>query len=719
MSSSVDELVKKAVDHRENGRIDAAIIAARHATTLEADDANTWWQLALALNEKDGARAAIPHFKKTTELAPSFAYGWHRLGLAYKKTDQLAEAVECWERAVDIDDDRVDSMRELLVAYSQREEDRDENRVFEILKLLDLKQELHTEQICNLGNEYYKRKDYYKAIVYFRRYAAKSTDAVGFFNLGLAYRAPEIGQDVDAIDAWRRALARDGSYDRAKSCLDETLGRQLALSNKIQRYGKPLIDEEHWYSNYLNPFELLNLAELEDPWDFDVQSVQKAKKALLQEIDLEDGKVEWMPGLKIDRSRAIRVVEELNEEWQRYWHHLIYQNKGLLNFLSRGKLDHFFADAEVSPIELLEALDDHAEDFAPWLSERFVPQYNLALVQAIERKDMDAVNCLIAGRRWVVPENEDKCFEGAHRQLAMLLQPLRDASKNSEKLKPSVESVKQILDASDLGLLLSVLPLAFQKERSEAAALIRIISVDAHNHHGDAELATAILEFSKPLALKSPSLWQSFQEDMATLNERIREQHERIREERKHEASLTFSGANYSITREGVSFGHKSILVKDLETIRWGISVSRSGVATTYDFSMFISSRAGVASISWSMSNDLEKQEELFKKLVDAAFAYLIPPIFEKVQSALDRGETQYIGRAPVSKAGITFTIEGWFRAKQELCPWHRLRAEISNGELHISDLGNHKAKLSMSLRETNNAFILYLLIKNFQKAEK
>ena len=86
MTSAADDLVKKAVELREAGRIDEAIIAARRATSIDPDDANTWWQLGLAIFEKDGAAAAIGHFKKTVELAEGFAYGWHRLGAAYKKT---------------------------------------------------------------------------------------------------------------------------------------------------------------------------------------------------------------------------------------------------------------------------------------------------------------------------------------------------------------------------------------------------------------------------------------------------------------------------------------------------------------------------------------------------------------------------------------------------------------------------------------------------------
>ena len=57
MSSPADDLIKKAVEMREAGRIDEAIIAARRATTVAPEDANSWWQLGLAVVEKDGAAA--------------------------------------------------------------------------------------------------------------------------------------------------------------------------------------------------------------------------------------------------------------------------------------------------------------------------------------------------------------------------------------------------------------------------------------------------------------------------------------------------------------------------------------------------------------------------------------------------------------------------------------------------------------------------------------
>jgi tetratricopeptide (TPR) repeat protein len=706
MNTPAEELIRKAVEHRENDRLDQAIIAARRATALAPVNANAWWQLALAVQEKDGFREALIQFKKTMELAPSFAYGWHRLGYAYRNTGQIDQAVRCWEKSTEIDAERIDTLELLLAAYREREKAGDEEKVFDVLKLIDAQGVLRTDEVNRLGIEYHKRKDYYKSIIYFRRYASEAPGPIGLFNLGLAYNAPEIGQDADAIDAWSRALLRDPSYDKAKLQIERAIKPLLDLKYKIQSYGKPLVSEDQWYVNYINPYELLALEDI-DPWGLDVKQVQKAKKALIQEIDLEDGRVEWMPGLKIDRSMAMKVADELNEEWSRYWHYIVFECKPLLNFLSRGSLEHFLVDAEKTPTEILDALDEHAEDFAPWLSKKFAPQYEMVLTEAIQRKDLASIECLLDGRRWVIPEDEDKCFEGAHRQVEKLVLPLEKASDVSERTKPSVARVKKVLGDGSLGSILAILPMAFQQEQNKAATLIRSISIDSYNHHGDADLAKNILVLANAFALRSPSLRHRLDEDMVTLNEKIAE-------ERKYESTLSLSGADYSIKREGVKFANVSIPTKEIETIRWGISITRTNGVATYAFGMAVGGRGStVAMLAWNSSSNVETQKGLFNKFVDAAFSYVIPAVMENLNAALNTGTRLQIGPASVSKSGITLTIKGWFSDKEQLCPWHRLHADLSNGDLVISDSSNGKATISMPLKETDNAFALYLMIKN------
>lgn len=66
-----------------------------------------------------------------------------------------------------------------------------------------------------------------------------------------------------------------------------------------------------------------------------------------------------------------------------------------------------------------------------------------------------------------------------------------------------------------------------------------------------------------------------------------------------------------------------------------------------------------------------------------------------------------------ISQDGVTFTIDGWFSNKQEICPWRRLRSEIDNGEVVITDISNSKCKISLPLATVDNAIALHLMINN------
>jgi tetratricopeptide (TPR) repeat protein len=105
MSLDIDELLKKATELRQEGRLDEAILSARRATSLSPETANAWWQLALAVAQKDSQSAAIEYFKKTVEISEGFAYGWHRLGNAYAELKKTDHAIESWEMACGIDEE--------------------------------------------------------------------------------------------------------------------------------------------------------------------------------------------------------------------------------------------------------------------------------------------------------------------------------------------------------------------------------------------------------------------------------------------------------------------------------------------------------------------------------------------------------------------------------------------------------------------------------------
>ena len=705
MSDEAPEFIKKAVEFRESGRSAEAVIAAKRATTLDEADANAWWQLGLALAQEKSENDACSAFEKTVELSPRFAFGWQRLGLCYSKLDMQEEAIESWEHAIELSDERYDSMRHLINAYGRRKDDGDDDKRFELLKHLDQAEQLFDDHINALGIAYYNRKDYHKAIELWKSYALVCNAPLGYFNMGLAYSQKEVGQMLDAVDIWRMAIDFDPEYKSPVAEIERIMPSLIRVGEAVLSRKRTLIQPGQWYENYINPFQLLALDDVDDPDAIDTKIIQKARKSLLQEIELEEGKIDWMPNLTIDRSLAIKIVEDMEDDSLRKHHYMVFENKPLLEFLSKGTLELFIVDPDESPISFLDTLEA-SSSFASWLSRRFTPQYNLVLGQAVESKCIPEVECLLSGRRWVVSEDDDKCFESSHRSLGRFLEPLRIAREKAKKTKPNPVEIKNILTKDGLTELISKLPIAFQEEKSEAATLIRGISIDAYNVHDDADLAMSILSLSTPFVERMPSLLHQFQEDKDALKERIEETH-------KDDALLTIKDTPYEITRAGIRFGDLRISIENIEAIRWGVLITHEHGLKKHSFKIVVTGyKTKPAIMEWFSTNNIEEQEKLFNKLVDAAFSYIIPNIIEKIKDELDQGRLLRIGEAPLSKEGVTFTIDGWFGSKTETCPWDRLRADLSNGDLILTDPANRKARITMSLRDTDNSFILYMLAK-------
>jgi tetratricopeptide (TPR) repeat protein len=706
MSNEAQDWITKATELREEGRIEESIIAARKATSIEPESANAWWQLALSVARKDGDEGALDHLLKTVELAPNFAFGWHRVGVAYSKAGLIDEAEEAWKTAVGEDSERTDSLRALLQLYRKRDAEGDKEQILNILEQLEAQNSLANADVHSLAIAYHNKGEYLNAIPLYKRYIAVQDDEYGYFNIGLACNQPAISQDVDAVDAWRQSLRVNPEYDRPKTSIASVLPKLLALKDRVQASTvvAQLIPTDQWFVNYLNPYQLLDFTDLESSFDLETKEIQRAKNGLIHEIQLEDGIVSWMPGLTIDRSRLIQVTDELHDEDKKEWHFVVYQNKELLSFLSKGSVDLFLIDEEASPLDLLLLLEQN-DGFAEWLSPIFATQYNQVFSRALETRNADLIEALMDGRRWVRPEHEDVCFEAALRQCEKILEPLRKIDAEVEKVKTSLHSVKIALEMGNAAKILTLLPAAFQAILSEAASLIRGISVSTNNAHHDPDLAKAILNLAKDFAARAPSVRMKIEQDAKTLDEIIQR-------EKKDESFLTFSGKKYNITREGAEFADKKILASEVETVRWGIVNTRIGNVANQEYTVVIGGPgAKTLSLSWT-SIDKADQRKHFFDFVGALDAYIVPKVVEKLTKEIKRGGTVVVGGNAVTRTGVMLRNQGWFSTKEEICPWTRLQSEISNGEVIICDRANPKSKINLPLVNIDNAWVLHQLIK-------
>jgi len=707
MSPEIDNLITRCVELREAGRIDEAILAARRATSVDSQSANAWWQLGLAVAQKDGDAAGLEYFKRTVELADYFGYGWYRLGNAYKSLSMLDEAIDAWENACLYEEDFERARYRLVDAYNSRKLIDEEDKLYEQLTELEARGKLRAYDYHLLAIRHHGKREYRIAIPYYESYLALRDDEYGFTNLSLAYSSPQVGQELDAADCCHIALNLNPDFEKAHKLLSVLRPKLEVVSSKVREDSEQshLVPTSSWYEVYINPFELLQIRLDELTSDPGAKEVQKAKKTLLQEIELEDGHIEWMPHLKIDKSLAIRLSEELNDETLRSYHRRVYEWRPLLNFLSRGDITLFLHDCNAAPIDLITA-KIRDKDFILWLSDFFSKQYDAVFNAALLNRNINVIEAILSGRRFVSPEYEDKCFATSIRQSAVLLNELTDLNERVEESKVALHQIRSALANRNLGRLLEILPPAFQDVQSEAAQTIRSIAVGTYNHHGDADLSKAILELGENLANKSPSFRVELERDKAKLDEIIAS-------EKKYETKLRFGDTAFEITRDSFVYGKSSIKVVDVETLRWGVSITNASGGETYDFIIVVGGKGSQSiKVNWRASANTNEQNELFQKCIRAIYAYMLPTVVEKIKSQIDKGRTIYIGGLPITQTGITLKVRGWFSTKDEHCMWRSLVSEIENGSVNIRSSSNRKAEASLPLADIDNAWILHMLIK-------
>jgi tetratricopeptide (TPR) repeat protein len=617
------------------------------------------------------------------------------------------KAIECWETAIDLDPERHDSLVSLVDACQARERDGDDERVFKALQALEALGRVPGHHYNTLGIAYYNRKQHQRAIRCYKNYAIYDDGPIGYYNLALAYNSPEVRQPADAVDALRKAIARDPSYEKAQQMLGRVVPGQVALAARVwQRHEESALAQDQWYSNYVNPYELLQLAEDGEVQEADAKAIQKAKKILLQEIELEEGVVSWVPGLRIDRSRALRLVEEIVQSDTATFHQTVAEWPHLNLFLSRGQIDLFMVNEKFDTANKIFDLLHDFPDFAAWASPIFAAQFNLVFSKALEARGADLVELLSSGRRFVLSQDEEYCFEGAQRQVKRLLEPLEAAAKAAKSTPPTVAAVRAALAKGGLDKILAVLPQALQSMQLDAASMIRSISIAANNDHGDADLAKEILQVGRAFAGRSPSLQHQMNEDAKALDELIKQRSE-------DEAHVTQKGVNFSITRKGATFGPKHIAAADVRSARWGMVYKRLGDSLGIDFSIVLRSVTETLTLSWTSYTDLEEQKRLFRNLSNAVMTYLMPTILERMDKDMDDGRSVQVGEAVVNAQGVTFTIKGWFSDKTEVCPWRRVKVELENGDVILTDATNSKAKITLPAAQVDNAFPLFFLAKS------
>jgi hypothetical protein len=637
--------------------------------------------------------SALECFKKTTELAPSFAEGWCQLGFAYQKTGQLDEAIEHYEIGLLQDDEHVRTLKLLAPALKSRGRTGDDERRLEVLNKLHEIEELDDSERFDLAYSLNENKEYHKAQrVYEEHYLSSPTPATAN-NLGVTHDRQ--GRHLDALDCYRIAARGEPSSERYQNNLKQTLDK-LSAREKSVLSNLHLLDSSDWYRNYINPYVLMGFEDDIDTTD--IKAIQKQKKALYQEIKLEDGKISWLNNHVVDSSAAMDICEKLNDDEYAAVQYEIYENASLCDFLMTGNLQYFLSKER--PNEgYFQLKFQLSEEFLDAVSGIFAAQFDMVLCKALEQKNLAAVQCLLGGRRLIKDEDADACFAGARRLIERMLEPIKDLADKAENSKVDVRAAMAACSRDSINILLSILPTEFIELQREYYGYLFTLSKEIYRDESGVEEALKIIELAAPIALVCVDVNDRLTDAKKQLNELLAK-------EKEKEIHFTFGNKKLDITKNGVEYGGIRIGEKEVRALRWGI-VFVSNSPRTAEFSVGISSLNGREIIVSWRSSDIEPQRKLWERIINGIFEYLFDSAYDSFKASMNKAGQITLGGVDMNNRGATFTYDGWFSKKSHFAPWSQIQHEVENGELVLQDKAEKKAVARISLESNWNAVVL------------
>jgi tetratricopeptide (TPR) repeat protein len=703
--------IEEAKQLRKCGKHAEALAVLDAFLLIEPENADAWWHAGLAFHSLKKHEKAAEYLRKTLKLAPRWAPGWSQLGVVLCEIGNIAEGEKALFHSLRLKPDDQFALRQLArFARQEKNYDRELNYLLELYSI----GEADSHDLNQIGIAAYNQKDFSRAIEFYHLSIAANPSPAPLYNLALIYNDPDVSQDVDATDCLRRALMLDSAYKLGKDKLGKIAEKLEGLADKALAAGR-LLSEEEWFRFYINPFEILDADPSSDLCSIDAKWIQFAKKQVKSELQLEEGRLEVLGNVQMDQNRILECIDELFDEDKKVFHWNVFQTPPLLNFLTRGHIEHFLYFPDYFPREALNALD--WEDFRRWLSEPFSHQFDFVLGRALERESFPQIEALFDGRRWIVEKGEEICFSGARRYIARRLEPLDHLVEKAVEDFPPILEIESLIDGhhvidyaprtGTLAQLLNLLPDQFRDLQSRAVESLRTLALAAYNNHGDADLSKAILNLSKKFHFKSPRLRHQLEDDFKKIEQLIKQ-------EREHEAKFSLGERPMEVTKDGVKHGDTFLKASEIAGIRWGITVTTEGYARHLDFLLiFRDTNLNSVKISWKTSQNLEKQQDAFNSLLKASLIYIVPSLVARIQHQIENGEHIRVGTCNLRKDGITFETQGWFTTKQRFIPWGRIGTEIESGMLHVFDKGDRSVKVICPLRDSENAVVLQFLANN------
>ncbi len=706
MSLTSADMIAKSEDQRKRGRYQEALISAQKAIELEPKSPQAWWNVAINQVLLGLRHESIASLEKTVELWPMADGAWAQLGKALAEENNFIEAKECLHEALEINPYQSLALLEISKIYSSENVESQDLDEIEVLKKIEDKNGLQSHQASRLGYISFRKSLVYEAIKYWEISSNSLSSAVDFFNLGVAYNHSSVSRFIDAMDVWQLNSELFPHYEQSRAALSQNRKRFSGLFSEIRGASFERGDQDSRYDVYINPFHLLNIPERVSIDDIGPQDIKKYRRALLQEMELEDGRIDWLGGARLDKSKVIEVCEELNNKKLRHFHRVVFKDKYMMDFLHSGSSQFFVSDPadSGSRISLLEEVYCGGDDFRIWLGKYYGEQLPRLLSYAVKQNKVSLLKAALARRSWIDEVSFDKALEPSGRYLDTLIEDFNGLIDDCEKNKKIVKPLLDLEVCKNVIGILDALPIGVGVQNTKFVESLRRCAILSVKFNASFEDAFEFINVASGLLYVSGRDKAQLDDDYAQI-ESLRA------EQKKNEVRLqSKSGEKWEILKSGVRCGSRFIAAEDVSGVTWGATITGDSRSPRHDFLVsFKSEKGGAIKFSWSANGGVDPSK-YFNDMANAILLFIFPSVLEKIKKNIHSGKSQKIGNCVLSDRGVKYDVRGWFFTHSHFVSWRNLDVSIKNGVVHVSDRHQPKEKTEFNVIDTENSFALTIL---------
>lgn len=246
---------------------------------------------------------------------------------------------------------------------------------------------------------------------------------------------------------------------------------------------------------YISPFKLLAL----DTVLSDSKELGKIKKQILAEFELAQETVIDIRGYTIEKTTALKLLDELENPKVEAFHYNVFQDKNLLLFLEKGVRGRF-SDNDIY----------NEADFLNFVSPYFREIYNLNQYRAFIKNDFNLIGKMASMRMLISNSDLDGCYQKTCRLIVQKIEEIDTIGRNfnfrttERTLSPYYNH--QLINS------LNALPKYFSPYLDRYASSLLTLAIEINNNHSQHRLAYSIVREIR--FVKASSLVKSMIEEI-------------------------------------------------------------------------------------------------------------------------------------------------------------------------------------------------------------